>query len=82
MPGWWRPGRGAQALDPAVAAVGAQADLGGGDPGPPGGEELADLCPVVHPSTVGDPTPAWEVPALPVRAGTPTYARMRVDWFS
>ncbi|MCW2936520.1 MAG: hypothetical protein JWM19_7482, partial [Actinomycetia bacterium] len=37
----------AQALDPAVAAVGGQAGLAGGDPCPPGGEELADLCSVV-----------------------------------
>jgi hypothetical protein len=51
-----------------------------GDDG--GGEELADLRSVVHPSTVNDRDPAWEVPALPVRAGTPTGARTRVDWFS
>jgi len=71
----------AQALDPAVAAVGGQAGLPGGDPCPPGGEELADLCSVVHDSTVGDRAAAWEVPPLPVRADTPTGARMRVDWF-
>jgi hypothetical protein len=58
------------------------AGLVGGDPCPPGGEELADLCSVVHDSTVGDRAAAREVPALPVRAGTPTGARTRVDWCS
>jgi hypothetical protein len=38
----------AQARHAAVAAVGGQAGLLGGDPGPPGGQELADLVAVVH----------------------------------
>jgi hypothetical protein len=43
----------AQALDPAIAAE-RHAGLAGGDPCPPEGEELADLCSVVRDSTVGD----------------------------
>src|SRR3954453_4341214 len=38
----------AQPAHPAVAAVHGQASLLRGDPGAPGGEEIADLRPVVH----------------------------------
>lgn len=38
----------AQPRDTPVAAVGDQPGLVRGDPGPPGGQELADLAPAVH----------------------------------
>jgi hypothetical protein len=42
----------AQARDAPVTAVGGQAGLLRGDPGPPGGQEIPDLAPAVHASHV------------------------------
>ena len=68
----------AQSSHPPVAAVGGQAGLLGGDPRPPGGEELADLRSVVHDFTVGAPGAPREALPLPGRAVTPRPGPERV----
>ena len=70
----------AQACHPAVAAIGGQAGLPGGDPRPPGGEELADLRSVVHDFTVGAPGAPREALPLPGTTVTARARRERVTW--
>ena len=61
-PGQERDFLAAQPGDTPVAAVGGQARLLRGDPGPPGDQEVADLVPVVH---------AYNRTFRPRRAGGP-----------
>ena len=56
----------AQAGHTAAAVVNGQADLLWCDPGPPGGQELANVVPVVHDDQgMTAPAGAWGVLSLP-----------------
>ena len=60
----------AQPLDPPPAAEERHPRLFGGEPFPAGGEEVTDLVPVVHASTVRRRPPAREGLALPGKTVT------------
>ena len=62
----------AQPGHPAVAAVGGQPGLLGGDPGAAGDQEVAHLVPVVHNPRLRPRRTAWEGLSVP---GTPDQER-------
>jgi NAD(P)-dependent dehydrogenase (short-subunit alcohol dehydrogenase family) len=65
----------AQPGDAPVAAIGGQAGLLRRHPGPPGGQELADLVALVHaPEATSRRAGRWEGLAVPRSPATPTAA--------
>ncbi len=65
--------------DAAAGAIGGQARLLGGDPGPPGGQEVTDLAPVSTATRLRRPGPGWGVLSVPGTTGTPTPDPCKVN---
>ena len=64
----------AQARD-ASRTVGRQASLLGRDRRPAGREELLDLLPRIHETSLDPGTGGWETLPVPLSTGTPTFTR-------